>query len=62
MWPNVDLMMGCVGVGDRAWTFHAYIFDMKAIGNIKLLGGLAMSIPFTKFFPYNIEFLFMAWW
>jgi hypothetical protein len=26
------------------------------------LGGLAMSIPFTKFFPYNIEFLFMAWW
>jgi hypothetical protein len=33
---------------------------MKAIGNIKLLGGLAMSIPFTKFFPYNIEFLFMA--
>jgi len=60
MWSNVDLMIGCVG--DRSWTFHTHIFDMKAIGNIKNLGGFAMLIPLARYFPYNIIFLFMAWW
>jgi hypothetical protein len=56
----------------QVWAIDHDILHIDFWGEyIKFFGGLAMLIqkigivkliPLTKYFPYNIIFLFMAWW